>query len=391
MASVGGVVYQIYVNDILYRDLALVMDVELRECFSRHDLMFIRVEYTRTYPNIANLRTWADGARVMVVWGRRPDLNVWYGYVNHSEIRSDADSGSRAQQVTYVCIGTSAGLNADKTRTWKQVSPTYIAKALAREQRMRCVVTGTDWVFDYEVQAGESDFHFLARLADKVGMRFWCSGGTLYLIDPAVALYGSAKVAVPQYVFDKRLDNQDTLRDFRLFQGENLPGAVVANRAIYGIDQSSGNPFVAVSSPSPASGVTYVNSQRPVTSYQEAQRLVTNWRDLSQFWVAGKAQVFGSTLLYPGKLVFLSGQGLMDGMGGYWLVTSARHLLKVSGVGDVIIDRFVTDIEIVRNSKAADVSVTGAQRVIPEMVPCKVNAGMWASGDLSVLTAGAGA
>lgn len=389
--SVGPVIYYVKVNGVQFPDLQLIMDAELRETFGRHDLFFLRIEYPRTYPKIYNLKTWADGTPVQITWGRSPDINTWYGYVNHSEISSNADSGSNTQQVTYALIGTSSNLNNDATMVWKNVSPTYIARQIARKHRLRCVVTRTTWLLDYEVQAGESDFSFMKRVADKTGMRFWCSGGTLYLLDPTVALYGTARLAVPSFSYNKQLAAQDTVRYFKMLQGKNLPGAVVASRSISGIDQTTGEVITAINVPAGDGAINYVNTERHVSSYAEAKQIVDSWQNLSQYWVGAKAQLFGNTLVYPGKLVQLNGIALPDGMAGYWLVTSAHHLLKVSGLAYPVLDRYLVDVEIMRNTKAANILLKGTQQVIPEFTTCAVNAGRWASNNLSTILTGIGA
>jgi phage protein D len=400
MAVVGPVLYQILVNGVPFKDLNLVLDCELRQAFGTHDIFFLRVEYPRNYPKVYNVITWANNAPIQITWGRTPDLNTWYGYVNHSEITSNADSGTNAQQIAYTLIGTSAYMNIDRSQVWKNVSPTYIAKQIATQNKLRCVVTPNNTVFDYEVQAGESDFIFMTKIADKSGMRFWCSNGTMYLIEPAIALYGSATLTVPQFTFNKGMAHQDTVRAFRLLQGTNLPGAVVANRTIYGIDANSGALITATAPPKggtqptktktgtnlPTTTTEYINTTRPVTSQSEAQATVNAWQGLSQYWVGATAQLFGNTLLYPGKLVQLTGVGLMDGMAGYWLITSAKHLLKSAGLPYPVLDRYLVDVEIVRNNAGGTLLLQGEQKVTPEMVPMALNGGVWASTNQGVIT-----
>ena len=66
-------------------------------------------------------------------------------------------------------------MNSDKTRTWGQASPTYMAKQVAAEHGLRAVLTSTSWVSDYEVQPSESDFQFLNRMGSKYGFRLFVS------------------------------------------------------------------------------------------------------------------------------------------------------------------------------------------------------------------------
>lgn len=380
--------YYTYFNERPVREQNLLRDMELRQRFGHHDLMFLRFEFPGTYTNPSKVKVYPAGTPVRVVWGRKPDLNTWYGYVNHKELDTHADSGTDYLQLTYSCIGTSKVLNVDKTRTWGKVTPTYIAKKIAKENGFRCVVTSVNWILPYEVQAAESDFRFLNRIADKTGMRFWCSGGTLYMIDPAVAIYGSAKIAVPQFNHNKYAYELDTLRYINLMDGYNLPGTVLANRKLHGIDKYSGQLFTAVTKPGQSTEIDYVNDFRRVDNYHEAKKITDAWQNISQHFTGTKAEVFGNTLLYPGKLVNFQGRVLMDKTRGYWLVTQAKHTIRASNLAQSTLDSYTTELDVMRNVPETDVKLKGIQPVQPEMVGCSLGGGKWKPGNSSVIVDG---
>lgn len=381
-------IYNTYFNERQVREQNYLRDMELRQHFGHHDLMFLRFEIPMTYTNPHKIKVYPAGTPVRVVWGRKPDLNTWYGYVNHKEMNSEADSSTSQFQLTYTCIGTSQVLNKDKTRTWGQVTPTYIAKKIAKENGFRCVVTKVNWVLPYEVQAAESDFCFLNRVADKTGMRFWCSGGTLYLIDPAVAIYGSSKIAVPKFQHDKFSYQLDTLRYVELMDGYNLPGTVLANRKLHGIDKYSGQLFTAVTKPGQSTEIDYVNDFRRVDNYHEAKKITDAWQSVSQHFTGTKAEVFGNPLLYPGKLVNFQGRVLMDNTRGYWLVTQAKHTIRASNFTQSTLDSFTTELDVMRNVPEKDVKLKGIQPVQPEMLGMRLGGPKWKTGNTSVIVDG---
>jgi phage protein D len=384
---VGQVVYQVYVNGLPYNNAPMILDGELDQVWGQHDLFTLRIEYPRTYPNINNVTVWPDDTPIQIDWGRKPDVNTWYGYVNHHEITQRADSGTNAMQVEYVCIGTSSVLNPETSRVWQSVSPTYIAKQIARENGFRAVVTPVNWVLEYEVQVSESNFQFLNRIAAKTGLRFWCSGGTLYMVAPDIALYGAGQGAIPSFTSNKLLTQQDTIRQFHLMKGRNLPGAVVANRAVFGVDQATGQVFSAVTNPSAPTSRTIIRNDAVVQNYQDAQNWVQAMTRLSQYWIGASAQLFGSTTLYPGKLITLSGAALPDNMSGAWLVASAEHKLLSSGTANPVLDRYMTDVTIFRNTENASVKLAGSQPISPELVSCSLNKGdLWISNTPGVIT-----
>ena len=381
---VGPVVYQVTVNGTPVTDI--ILDVRLDQTWGCHDIFAIRIEYNRGYP-MNSIVPWAVNAPVSIIWGRRPNsLQTWYGYVNHHEMKSNADSGTHNLQYTYYLTGTSKPMNNETSYVWGNVSPTYIAKRLALKYHLRSVLTSTTWVLTNETQANMSDFAYLNYIASKTGFRFWVSGGTLYFIDPAVVLAGTSGQAVPAYRQDKSLTQQDTMRDFQMLQGDNLPGSSVAQRQIYGIDQTSGHLF----STSTGNGnLMKVNTTRVATSWGEANRLMEAWQGLSQFWVGANAELFGESLIYPGKVVYLSGDALPGGNVGYWLVSSASHLLQSAYTGMPTADTYVTQAVLLRNTSATLPSFSGMNVVSPEFVPCTVSDGVWYSSSLQTIYDGA--
>lgn len=381
--NAGPVIYSILVNGVRFTDT--VLDAWLDQTWGQHDIFRIRIEYNRAYP-MSTIQVWPANALVQITWGRGPaDLNTWYGYLNHYEQDGNAGSGTNALEMTYYCIGTSKPMNTVTSYTWGSVSPTYIAKQMALKYHLRCAYTTTTTVLPAEVQASMSDFSYMNSLADKAGYRFWVSGGTMYFIDPAVLLTGESRQAVPVFYQNKLLTQQDTMRQFRLLQGDNLPGSAVASRTISGIDSTSGNLFTATTG---SGNTTLANTTRVAQSYSEAQDILAAWQGLSQFWIGAEAEFFGNTLIYPGKVVYLSGDALPGDNTGYWIVVSARQILVSSGTNANTSDKYVTRAVIMRNTLATIPAIKNTVVISPEMVPCVASNGIWYSTSLQQIKNG---
>jgi phage protein D len=381
----GPVVYAIYVNEKLIGSPP-PLDTELRQEWGKHDLFFIRIEYPRTYTGVNNMQLWPDNAPVRIIWGRRPsNIQTWYGYVNHHNVAQNADSGSKAMQITYCCIGTSKPMNTDKNRQWGEATPTYIAKKIASEYGLRAVLTKTDWVLPYETQGNMSDFAFLNHIADRVGYRFWVSGGTLYFLDPAVVLKGSTGQSVPSFRMDKMFTQIDTMRDFDMNEGDNLPGAAIAYRSIYGIDKQSGSIFDVTATTVNSPTIKQIKSDRYVTSVNEAKNIVQAWENFNQWWISARAELFGTTVLYPGKLIYLDGLQMPKGTRGYWIVTASDHVLKSSGSTYTVEDKYISQCQIMRNSSGVVPHIKNTTKVTPEFVTCSLKNDQWISDNQSVI------
>jgi hypothetical protein len=369
-----------------YNNRPPILDASLTETFGVHDLFTLRIEFPFNSP-AGSLIPWPDNTPISIQWGQAPDLNWWYGYVNHHEIATNADSGTRLMQLTYTCIGTSQVLNSVVTTKWESVTPTYILKSIAATNGFRSVTNPSSWLLDYEQQA-ETDFQFLNRIANKVGMRFWCSGGTAYMITPTAALEGGGQSAIPQFYCDKSPNYPDTCRDLTSMQGTNLPGSVQANRVLYGIDSATGQPFSASTQPITTTSRVALKSTTPTTSYYDASNRVKSWAALSQFWVGAQATLYGNTHLYPGKVVQLTGKALTSTTVGYWLVSSVTHNLSSSGTSSQYLDKYLADVVLLKNDAAATIVSPNITPVIPEFTSMSLNlSGQWISTQLTAVSA----
>lgn len=382
---VGPVIYGIEVNGEVVADFPF--DVELRQAWGRHDLFILRIEYNRTYLGLSKIKLWPDNAPVKIVWGRRPsNIQTWYGYVNHHNVSANADSGSSAPQITYVCVGTSKIMNSDVSMHWDSVTPTYIARTIAAKYGLRAVLTSTDWVLPFETQANESDFQFLNKIADKVGFRCWISGGTLYFIDPAVVLSGGNAQAIPSFRLDKMFTQTDTVRQFDMNQGSNIPGSTVAFRSIYGVDDQSGLVFQATANTINNPQISQIKIDRTVPSYSEAQKIVQAWESMNQWWISAKAELFGDVALYPGKVILLDGLHIPQDAKGYWIVAAATHVLKSSRVSYPFESRYVSQVEIIRNTTGTIPKFKSVDSISPEIMPCNLQLGTtWVAQSATIL------
>ena len=375
---VGPVVYSIRINGQQVKEFPL--DAQLRQEWGSHDLFIIRIEVPRSVSNLTSSFFWPDNAPVQIVWGRRPDnLNTWYGYVNHHTICANSSSGSKATQITYTLAGTSKPMNADRTKTWGQSTGTYIAKTIFGTYGLRSILSSTNWILPFEIQANESDFSFLNRIADKIGYRMWVSGGTGYFINPSSMLTSAASQGVPIFYMDKRYTKVDTIRQFEMNQGSNLPGAVIATRTIFGVDPNTGNVFQAQADTDQSPTVTQTYTDWPATDYQTAKNLVQAKQQRSQFWITATAELFGNAYIYPGKLVYLTGLQLPQDNQGYWLVGSAVHILKPSGTTVGSYDKYVTQVNLLRNETQILPNLSSSTTSLPEYMPCRLLDGKWIS------------
>jgi hypothetical protein len=384
---VGSVSTAVTVNGTVVTDVILNCEIDMQ--WGMHDIAQVRIEYNRLFP-MSTIIPWADNAPVKISWGRSPNpLNTWYGYVAHNQLASNADSGDHNLQYDYVLLGTSKVMNAMSNKNWGVTTPTAVAKLMAQKYKMRCVVTtpATTVTPGNITQASMTDFQFMNYLAQKSGYRFYVSGGTMYFVDPAVYFTGSQTQGVSVFTQNKSLITQDTMRDFRVNRGDSLPGSTLANRTTYGIDTSSGSAQVVTASSGNSNPIMY-NTTRVASSLAEVQQVQSAWDGLSQFWIGGTAELFGDQSLYPGKLIYADGNALPQNNQGYWCLSRTRHQLIQSGSVATTNDKFVTQVEMIRNQQGPKPAITGVVTISPEQVTMSLSGSQWASSSQAVISDG---
>lgn len=384
---IGPVIYSVKVNGIA--DLNFPVVIELHQSWGRHDMVVLKVIATKNHSYRKLLSAWPDGAAIELLWGRLPDqLSTWYGYINHKTFKSENDFGSGTVQVTYYLIGTSKVMNTHKNIAWKNIAPSVIAFKIAKANGLRCVATTTMRPIKYELQAFESDFQFLNRMADKIGFRFWVSGGTLYFIDPAVVIQGANPRFVPHYLIDKVPGQRDTATNFVTLQGDNLPGAAIVNRQTWGMEVGTGRVF-NTRADGPVHDTSFFNHDWFVTDRGTAKQRMNAKQSRAQFWIYASVDVGGFNMLYPGKVLNLDGHGIADNHHGNWLVTSVVHRLQnKTQLVNPTVDTYFTHVEMMKNRTGTLPMLKGVQPVKPELVRCILSNKKWHSTNLNAIQEG---
>lgn len=371
-------VYSLTVNN--YEITQHVIDVEVREAFGLHDIVILTMQLPGIISSPSRISTWGQDSAVAMVYGVRGNpLTAWYGYVNHSEFVTNDNS----LRVRYVLIGTSKVLNDDQTRSWKNVSPSYVARKLAAEHGMRSVVNSYGKAFNYDAQAGESDFEFLNRIAGKIGWQFRASGGTLYFQDPNILFYGASAYAIPGFNMDRNGRTTDTIVSFKALTGDNIPGAVNGKQQVNALDARSGKALKAVA----GTGTKVIDRTYTNTSQAQANQVLAGQVNTSKYWVTACATLYGNQSVHPGKVINLGGQAMISGYAGTWLVTSVRHYLS-SNTYEGGPEVYTMDVEICKNTET-DISFSKTQQINPEFVPCHLNPNqMWVADNMGAIIDG---
>jgi hypothetical protein len=300
---------------------------EVREGYGVHAMAIIDV----TIP--VGRTAYAELTPVVLDYGRSPnDMVRWYGYVHHSSVM--ASSSSQTVVTRYICIGTSLPMNTQRTRSWKNVSPTSIVRQVGRENGLRTVISPSARRLTYWAQSGQSDFTLINDLAAETGYRFWVEGTTLYFLDPRILLLGQKSQDIPVFSKNQRPGQYDTLQDLSILAGTMVPRAngTTGTSSISGLDAKTGRVIQASSTAKTgtSSFLNTITTSRAVDNYADAQALMEARTLASQGWITMQATLYGTAKVSPGTLVGISGASVSSDRQGRWMVTSTKHIINRS-------------------------------------------------------------
>jgi phage protein D len=303
----------------------LIKRVEVREGYGVHSMAIVDVTTSATssaYPELAP---------VVLDYGRSPnDIVRWYGYVHHSSVL--ASGSSQTVTTRYVCIGTTLPLNIQRTRSWKNVSPTSIARQVGRQNGLRTVISPSARRLTYWAQSGQSDFKLLQDLADEVGFRFWVEGTTLYFLDPRILLLGQSAQNIPVFSKNQQPGVMDTLRELSILTGTMVPreNGTTGTSSISGLDAKTGRVIKASSTANTgtAAFLNSISTARAVDNYADAQALMEARTLASRGWITMQATLYGTAKITPGSLVAVTGNSISSDRTGRWMVTGTKHVIN---------------------------------------------------------------
>ena len=313
-----------------------------------HVLATVEVVYSTTstkgvfvgLPNISHV-LWKTNTPVSILYGLRPFINaaVFYGYVAGSTIIQKQEGDKKTPgfyKVQYLLTGTSQFMQVAHSRSFKNVTASYIATNLAKENGLRPVVTPHPFIFDYFVQDRKSDFRFLSDLADRIGYRFYVDGPDLFFVNPFIEYKRDNADTRPFFIMNRNYQTRDTLIDFAPVDGESVPdGGLAAIRKLSVINPTTNAlveatnqylRFAAFNDPEGPNPIqTIEHRDYTASTYKEALALLAADTTANRHWVSATGTLAGDPRVAPGRLVDLVGTALYGPYQGSWMVREAEH------------------------------------------------------------------
>lgn len=289
------------------------------------------------------------GTPVAAVWGYPPlGVKRFYGYVHHVEELSGGTS------LTYrvFCVGCSRPMNTENPKVWTSTTGSSVASEVASRYGFRCVLNKSASVLPFWSQTNESDFSMLNRLAAHIGYDLWFDGTSMYFMDPARLLSGTASTPIT-LVKNENTDASNTLTGFHIIDGADGNNNVV--REIHGVDQFA-QP-IKMTSAKVLNELGLAIPSRTVVTGTGATSLAQAADQIRSSVAAGVWSTMSATTanirpIYVGQTVNILGRSVNPKHRGIWLVTGSVDVLENTKSGWDL----TSQLTLTRNSAGAQIS-----------------------------------
>jgi uncharacterized protein involved in type VI secretion and phage assembly len=215
------------------------------------------------------------------------------------------------------------------TRTFVNMSYSDIVTKVARESGLRAKVESTSDVFDYVIQANQSNWDFLWQLANRTGYEMFMDGGVLCFKKPwkgketmVDLAWGSSLVQFRARTSTAFQTSDITVRGWDSIKKESIVGKSTKGKGAPDLgDTRSG----AAQAESAFGASNLVLVEQPVRTQAEADAMAQSLADAiaSGFVIAEGSTNPGMAGVLPGVTVRITGMGKR--MSGDYFVTASTH------------------------------------------------------------------
>lgn len=273
-----------------------------------------------------------SGMPVTIDWNNPKGKGSFRGYV----YRADPVISQGKSTNTLVCVGASFPLMGGGQHIWTGVNASDVVREVAALHGLDYDVEEHPRVYAQVVQAGESYWKLLNRLADETGYILRMDGATIRFRSRGSFNGHFRPLAIPMDFYmsqNPNLKYAAEIQEFRAKVGSANPefGVMAASRAGSGINPVTGevisnsadlNPLRASSSPV----FNSFSTDRVVNSAQELDLALQAEQEKNRFTRFAEMDTLGDPTLTPERVVYL--RGLDRPYNGFWTVRSVVHDIR---------------------------------------------------------------
>jgi hypothetical protein len=260
------------------------------------------------------------------------DVRQIYGYIHH--IVPNRTPGTNFTEI--VVIGASFPFKKPAQKVYTNITADQVVQQIAKNHGFVCNATPHPRVYPQIIQAGDSDWSLMCRLAKQCGYTLRAENTELYF-QPMLEDFTKYKEEALRFTMRTSSDPRGTtLYSFNPEIGESIPyeDAMKAAVSVSGIDKLASVPGLMAYTQQKRNKTTKSKYQAeffdrfdvstvvqdPETAKYEAEAAESR----NAFPYRASAEVLGQSGLRPGMPIYLSGVGEFS---GYWTILTTHHMV----------------------------------------------------------------
>lgn len=218
----------------------MLVGAELRQSVEEHEILFL---HFKGKPYVDN-STLVSGDLVKFTYTTDKVPTLFYGYIDSIDTEDTIDMNN----TNVLCVGSSYLLKNTNQRILKNVTADQVVSKIAKENGMTAVTQRHPRVRKSIVQAGQSDWQLLRRLAKQTGFALRVENTTIIFVSKN-KIYNKRKSSAPYFryvdsksgITTKANRSSGTLLEFTLSTSDDSPetGARI-DRVITGLNENTG-------------------------------------------------------------------------------------------------------------------------------------------------------
>lgn len=308
-----------------------------------HDIAVLR--YKLNSPVF--LKGLKTGTPVSVVWANGNKIKGRFsGFV--SKVSKTREGNIRDQHLEVTCIAASFPLKNTKTKVWTNKTVPEVVKDIAKQNKMKAVVSKDSSRFSQLAMHGVSYWEQLNEVSSKIGHSVWVDGTTIYC-KSVDELVNKPMGSIPVLLFQNEdfpayhASVERTLDSFRIISGDYMEDdddePRRSNKHIAAVDPIKGKVYNASASPSSRRNVRKNQAQvifednrslDVAVSKEFAKTIAKGKAESTRLHVPAKFTAQGDPRIKPFGLVQIKGiDSISD---GYWVVKEVTHTMDNTGV-----------------------------------------------------------
>ena len=283
------------------------------------------------------------GVLMKLDWENENSKGQFIGHVYSVSLKAQA---SMKKNITVKGVGASFRLKEGGSKVWKNKSASEIATLIAKDKKLKPVVTSSPIKFGQQSLTGHTYWEKLQELAGRIGYVCQVIGVELHFhpIDKMIDHFSTSIPVLSHHdkgVNEGMMYEAQTLDMFKTTVGSinELTSQVKKDKIVTGLDPITGKTFSHTSSPSKTGKNVRVKAKeelfkemiptRVAESPAVAKAMAEGFAQLARFSVHAEGVAQGDARIAPYRTIDINGTG--DETDGNWVVKSAVHYAHFDG------------------------------------------------------------